>query len=1002
MNQKNLLQALSIAVCLLCTINVVAQEAYVAYHESDYSLVFFYDEHRSYHQEPTYDLNTGNNAPGWYDDGNRDYVQRVEFTKSFASARPTSTYAWFLQMHDLDSIKGLENLNTSQVTDMSYMFYGCEKLTSLDLRQFDTGNVTNMYGMFYGCKRLAGIDLSTFNTANITNMGGMFRTCNALASLDLSTFNTAHVTKMSYMFLDCGNLTTIHVGDGWNTAAVTISTDMFKNCYSLVGGKGTTHDASHVDVEYARIDDAPNHPGYFTAPSEPTGYVVYTPHNATMTFYYDGYMSSRQGMVYVLNKNHDDPHWSADAIIPQVTHVVFDPSFADARPSTTRKWFCDMSNLNDFEGLEYLNTSQVIDMSYMFQGCGPMRNLDLSHFDTSQVTDMSYMFYNCSRLTGSLDLSSFNTSQVSDMRYMFYGCVNLVTIYADSTWSNSNVTAGESVFVDCNKLVGGKGTAYDSNHTDASYAQLDGGPSNPGYLTIHDVAPYVVYTTYNKTLTFYYDDQRSVRPGQSYDLNMNNAYPKWYVNRVNSQVTQVVFDPSFADARPTTTCAWFYDMENLESVTGLNYLNTSLVTDMSYMFCNCPKLQTLDVSHFNTSQVKNMRAMFGLCYELQALDVSHFDTSQVTDMCSMFWADNKLTSLDVAGFNTSKVTNMIGMFQACFALTSLDLSHFDTSQVTNMNQMFSGCKSLTSLDVSSFNTSQVTDMSFMFNSCQMLSSLDVSGFNTSKVRGMIHMFSGCSELQALDVNQFNTSQVTSMQSMFSQCSALKELDVSGLNTQNVTDMSYMFSECNGLTTLDLRGFNTSNVTNMQGMFYGPNSLKSIDLSSFNTAKVTKMEDMFSSCKQLTTLDLSNFSTASLETTRSMFLQCNNLTTVYVDSTWDVTSVPNTILMFINCYNLVGGMGTTYDPNHIDGLYARIDGGNDFPGYFTAKNAGLRGDVDGDGSVEISDVTALIDYLLRGNATGINLSAADCDADGSVEISDVTALIDYLLAGHWKR
>lgn len=616
----------------------------------------------------------------------------------------------------------------------------------------------------------------------------------------------------------------------------------------------------------------PIHPGYLTAPSEPTGYVVYTPHNATMTFYYDGYMSSRQGMVYVLNKNHDDPLWSADVIIPQVTHVVFDPSFADARPSTTRKWFCDMSNLNDFEGLEYLNTSQVIDMSYMFQGCGPMRNLDLTRFNTSQVTDMSYMFYKCPWLDKSLDLRSFNTSRVVDMRYMFYGCSNLVTIYADSTWSNANVTAGEAMFMKCYKLVGGKGTAYDSNHTDASYAQLDGGPSNPGYLTIPDVAPYVVYTSDNTTLTFYYDDQRSQRPGQSYDLNQNMSYPAWYVSRVNSQVTQVVFDPSFANARPTTTCSWFYNMEKLDSVTGLNYLNTSLVTEMRYMFYNCPQLHTLDVSHFNTSRVKNMRTMFGRCSKLQTLDVSHFDTSQVTDMGSMFWANNKLTGLDLTGFNTSKVTDMAGMFQACHALSSIDLSHFDTSQVTNMREMFRGCESLTSLDV----------------------------------------------------------------------------------------------------------------------------------SSFNTAKVTTMQGMFTACRQLTTLDLSNISTASLNNTRSMFLECNNLTTVYVDSTWDITNVPNTILMFINCYNLVGGMGTAYDPNHIDGLYARIDGGNDLPGYFTAKNVGLRGDVDADGSVEISDVTALIDYLLSGNASGIDLSAADCDTDGRVEISDVTALIDYLLAGNWKR
>ena len=106
-------------------------------------------------------------------------------------------------------------------------------------------------------------------------------------------------------------------------------------------------------------------------------------------------------------------------------------------------------------------------------------------------------------------------------------------------------------------------------------------------------------------------------------------------------------------------------------------------------------------------------------------------------------------------------------------------------------------------------------------------------------------------------------------------------------------------------------------------------------------------------------------------------------------------------MFYNCTSLVGGQGTTWDAsNPTDKTYAHIDGGPSNPGYFTAKNAVLRGDVNGDGSVTISDVTALIDYLLSGNASGINLSGADCNQDNSVNISDVTALIDYLLAGHW--
>ena len=62
---------------------------------------------------------------------------------------------------------------------------------------------------------------------------------------------------------------------------------------------------------------------------------------------------------------------------------------------------------------------------------------------------------------------------------------------------------------------------------------------------------------------------------------------------------------------------------------------------------------------------------------------------------------------------------------------------------------------------------------------------------------------------------------------------------------------------------------------------------------------------------------------------------------------------------------------------------------------------LLGDVDNNGIVSIADVTALIDYLLSGDATGINLDAADCNRDHVVDIADVTSLIDYILTGNWS-
>ena len=128
------------------------------------------------------------------------------------------------------------------------------------------------------------------------------------------------------------------------------------------------------------------------------------------------------------------------------------------------------------------NTKNVIDMGSMFASCLALQSIDVSGFNTENVTNMNSMFSRCRRLT-TIDLSTFNTEKVTDMRNMFLECDELNTIYVGDTWSTENVSSSESMFENCYKLVGGAGTKYDANHIDASYAHIDGGTSNPGYLS---------------------------------------------------------------------------------------------------------------------------------------------------------------------------------------------------------------------------------------------------------------------------------------------------------------------------------------------------------------------------------------------------------------------------------------------------------------------------------------------------------------------------------------
>ena len=139
----------------------------------------------------------------------------------------------------------VSNLDTSQVTNMSNMFYACMGLTSLDLSNFDTSQVTNMSDMFGGCMGLTSLDVSKWNTSKVTNMSNMFNYCTSLTSLNLSNWDTSKVTNMSNMFYACMGLTSLDVSK-WNTSKVTNMSEMFSGCMGLASLDLSNFDTSQV------------------------------------------------------------------------------------------------------------------------------------------------------------------------------------------------------------------------------------------------------------------------------------------------------------------------------------------------------------------------------------------------------------------------------------------------------------------------------------------------------------------------------------------------------------------------------------------------------------------------------------------------------------------------------------------------------------------------------------------------------------------------------------
>ena len=225
-------------------------------------------------------------------------------------------------------------------------------------------------------------------------------------------------------------------------------------------------------------------------------------------------------------------------------------------------------------------------------------------------------------------------------------------------------------------------------------------------------------------------------------------------NFENGTIVHIVFDKSFSTYTPTSLRSFFQSLTKLETITGLEYLNTANVTDVYRMFFNCTSLTSLDVTKFNTAKVTDMSYMFSACSKLTSLDVTKFDTRNVTIMEGMFSSCSKLTSLDVTNFNTVNVKNMMRMFAGCKALTSLDVTNFNSENVTNMNRMFYNCSKLTSLDVTNFNTENVTNMSFMFSGCSTLTTIYTTDkFVIDKVINGSYMFDNCTNLKGYGPNK---------------------------------------------------------------------------------------------------------------------------------------------------------------------------------------------------------------------------------------------------------
>ena len=515
--------------------------------------------------------------------------------------------------------------------DLSRLVIVNDKPMVKDMYDIETTNIKNI------------VFDESFKTYAPTSLEQFFSSCSTLETIsDLEYLNTANVKYMSGMFFDCKKLSSLDLSK-FNTEKVESMVEMFSNCSAL----------SSLNLSNFNTKEVKYMSNMFWGCSALTSLDLSNFNTANVMDMSDMFGGCKNLTSLDLSK------------------------FNTEKVTDMRDMFYDCQKLSSLD-LSNFNTANVMGMGNMFYNCSTLTSLDLSNFNTEKVESMMGMFFSCSALT-SLDLSNFNTKKVRYMNSMFNACSALTTIYAGDKFVTTKVENGSYMFSDCTNLKG-----YDSSKIDHTYANC----GTDGYFT--PGCAYAEFDNATRTLTFRY---KGVKPAGAYDLNVKSNNPGWKAQKGN--IKKVVFDASFANARPTSCFLWFADCFYLTEIEGIENLNTEKVTNMAAMFSGCDALTSLDVSNFNTQNVEDMRIMFESCSALSSLDLSKFNTANVKNMEDMFKECRKLSLLDLSNFNTERVKDMSFMFSGCSTLQTIFASDkFVTDQVFYGVGMFFNCKNL--------------------------------------------------------------------------------------------------------------------------------------------------------------------------------------------------------------------------------------------------------------------------------------------------------------------
>ena len=485
----------------------------------------------------------------------------------------------FRDCHSLERID-MSAFRNCNITDFSSVFSTCKKLKTItNIGNLNISKADGMSYLFYECNALTQLDLSNWDTGNIQYMIATFDGCNNLTELNCSTWNTGKVYNMQLAFYNCNSLETIPVRD-WNTKSLMYMDKAFGNCTSLVNLDVSKWDTSKV-VEM------------------------------TSVFYHCSSL-----------KTLDVSKWKTSNVLRA------DSLFSGCEKLTSldvSKW----------------DTGNITTASSMFSACRALTSLDVSKWDTSKMTNISSMFNSCTALT-TLDVSKWDTSNVTNMKSIFSSCPSLTTLDT-SKWNTGKVIDMSGVFSYCKSLTSLDVSKWDTSKVvDMNYVF-----SNCEKLTTLDVSK---WNTSNVT------NMRAMFSGCSGLTSLDIS--KWNTANVTDLSSLFAFD-------------------NKLTSLDISKWNTGKVTNMGQMFNFCLKLTSLDLSTWNTSKVTSMWAMFNSCTSLTTVKINNWDTSKVTNMKKMFSDCTNLTTIEGV-LDLKSCNDYEDMFLSCNNITSIKVKNLPT------------------------------------------------------------------------------------------------------------------------------------------------------------------------------------------------------------------------------------------------------------------------------------------------------------------------------------